>query len=176
MSATGASELVSSTGKRRGWRLALMAFVAAALVAIAWSWWSTRRYRNAMAEVNAAMAAGRFGLAVRNLEQILAWRIDSNEAAYVLGVCEQSRGRNQAADAAWARVMPGSDFTQRATLARLRLYHDTGRLAEAEQLILDAVSDPRNDATDLRVCSCRFTARSAARTKRRSWSKSGGNT
>ena len=80
------------------------------------------------------MAAGKFGLAARNLEQVLAWKTDADEAAYVLGICEQARGRNQAADAAWARVAAGSTFTQRAILARLRFYHDTGRLAAAEKM------------------------------------------
>ena len=60
-------------------------------------------------------------------------------------------GANQAAAEAWARVVPGSAFSHRAILARLRLFHDTGRLADAEQLIIDAAEDPRNDRTDLLV-------------------------
>lgn len=108
-------------------------------------------YRTAMAETAADMAARRFGAAARNLERILAWRPGSDEAAYVLGICEQTRGRNQAADQAWARVTPGSSFLQRAVLAQLRLFHDTGRLASAEQLVLDAAKDPRNDPTELLV-------------------------
>ncbi len=104
-----------------------------------------------MAETAADMAARRFGAAARNLERILAWRPGSDEAAYVLGICEQTRGRNQAADQAWARVTPGSSFLQRAVLAQLRLFHDTGRLASAEQLVLDAAKDPRNDPTELLV-------------------------
>jgi thioredoxin-like negative regulator of GroEL len=40
-------------------------------------------------------------------------------------------------------------FAQRATLARLRLFHDSGRLAHAERIILDAAADPRNDRTDI---------------------------
>ena len=104
-----------------------------------------------MAEVNAAMAAGQYDLAAQNLEQILAWKPDSDEAAYVLGLCEQAPGRRQAAEAAWARVAPGSAFTRRAIMARLRLLHDSGRLAFVEQLVIDAANDPRNDRTDLLV-------------------------
>ena len=126
-------------------------FVAGALIWVGWTWWAARRYRTAMAEIDSAMAAGRFGLAARNLDKLLAWKPNSDEAAYVLGICEQARGRYQAAAEAWARVAPGSAFSQRAILARLRLFHDTGRLAAAEQLIIDAAEDPRNDRTDLLV-------------------------
>ncbi len=127
----------------------MMVFFAGALVWAGWSWSTSRRYRNAMAQVNAARAASQFELAASKLEQLLAWKTDSDEAAYMLGICEQSRGRNQAAEAAWARVPPGSAFTQRAILARMRLFHDTGRLAAAEQVVIDAANDPRNDRTTL---------------------------
>ncbi len=108
-------------------------------------------HRTAMAEIDSEMAAGRFGMAARNLEKLLAWRPGSGEAAYALGVCEQARGRYPAAELAWARVAPGSAFTHLAILARLRLCHDTGRLADAEKLVIDAAQDPRNDRTDLLV-------------------------
>jgi tetratricopeptide (TPR) repeat protein len=42
-------------------------------------------------------------------------------------------------------------YEQRAFLARLRLFHDTGRLAAAEQLVLDSVKNPRYDRTQLMV-------------------------
>jgi enediyne biosynthesis protein E4 len=151
MSAVGVAKRPSTFVGRRGWWLVLALFIVAGLVWAGWAWWSARRYRNAMAEINAAMTAGRFGLAARNLDQILAWKPVSDEAAYVLGLCEQARGRSREATAAWARISAGSDFTQRGILARLRLIHDTGRLAAAEKLILDAAGDPRNDATDLLV-------------------------
>ena len=60
-------------------------------------------------------------------------------------------GANQAADEAWARVVPGSAFSHEAILARMRLFHDRGQLADAEQLINDAAEDPRNDRSDLRA-------------------------
>ena len=120
------------------------------LLWIGWTWWTVRQFRAAMTRVDTEMGAGRFG-AARDLERILARNPGSGEAAYVLGICEQARGRNEQADQAWARVAPGSSFLQRAVLARLRLFHDTGRLAIAERLILDAAKDPRNDRTDLLV-------------------------
>jgi tetratricopeptide (TPR) repeat protein len=133
---------------RSNWTLALGLLLTAAVGWFGWSWWSTRQYRALMAEVDAAVSAGRFGVAARDLANILTWKPNSDEAAYVLGMCEQARGRNDAADAAWARVRPGSTFAERAFLARLRLLHDTGRLAAAETLILDAADDPRNDRSE----------------------------
>jgi tetratricopeptide (TPR) repeat protein len=97
------------------------------------------------------MAAGKFGLAARELEAILTSNPRSDEAAYVLGLCEQARRRNHEAEQAWARVRPGSSFIQRAILARLRLFHDTGKLSAAEKIVIDAAADPRNDRTELLV-------------------------
>ena len=44
---------------------------------------------------------------------LLARKPSSDEAAYLLGICEQRRGRNEAAAEAWARVAPGSEFCAR---------------------------------------------------------------
>ncbi len=71
--------------------------------------------------------------------------------SYLLGSCEQARGRNQAADEAWARVVPGSAYSDRAIVARMRLLQDSGRLADAERLIGDAAEDPRNDREALLI-------------------------
>ena len=151
MSAIGVTKPASVTASRRRWLAAVVFFVLAGVAWVGWTWWTVRRYRSSMAEIDAAMAAGRFGLAARNLENLLAWNPSADEAAYALGICEQARGRTREADQAWARVSPGSAFTQRAILARLRLFHDTGRLAAAEQVVIDAANDPRNDGTDLLV-------------------------
>jgi len=105
-----------------------------------------------MAEIESAIAAGRYAIACRNLEKLLAWKADPNGGiVYVLGSCELARGRNQAAGEAWARVVPGSAFSERAIRGRMRLFHDSGRFAAAEQLINDAAEDPRNDRSELRV-------------------------
>jgi enediyne biosynthesis protein E4 len=151
MSTISESRSASKTVSRRSWRLALAFFLTASLIWVGWTWWAVRRHRKAMTAIDSEMAAGRFGMAAHDLEKVLASQPSSEEAAYVLGICEQIRGRNQAADQAWARVAPGSSFFQRAVLARLRLFHDTGRLAAAEKLINDAAEDPRNDRTELLV-------------------------
>jgi tetratricopeptide (TPR) repeat protein len=70
---------------------------------------------------------------------------------FLLGSCELARGRNQAAGEAWARVVPGSAFSERAIRGRMRLFHESGQLAAAERLINDAAEDRRNDRTALLV-------------------------
>ena len=151
MSAPSVTRQATGMSTRQARALVLTFFVAGGLAWIGWTWWTVRQFRAAMTRVDTEMGAGKFGAAARDLERILAGNPDSGEAAYVLGICEQARGRNEPAERAWARVAPGSAFLQRAVLARLRLFHDTGRLASAERLILDAAKDPRHDRTDLLV-------------------------
>ena len=105
-----------------------------------------------MAEIESEIMAGRYAIACRNLDKLLSWKADPNGAiVYLLGSCELARGRNQAAGEAWARVVPGSAFSERAIRARMRLFHESGQLAAAEQLIDAAARDPRNDRTALLV-------------------------
>ncbi len=80
-----------------------------------------------------------------------AWKPDSDEAAYLLGVCEKARGQAQAASQAWERVPPGSPFAARAIQGRMELLIERGRLADAETLITQAMSDPRIDGSGLRL-------------------------
>jgi enediyne biosynthesis protein E4 len=81
------------------------------------------------------MAAGRHALAARSLESLLEWKPGSDEAMYLLGVCERARGRAPAAGEAWARVPPSSPFWAQAIEARVNLKIDRGLLADAEKLI-----------------------------------------
>ena len=52
-------------------------------------WWTARRYCAAIAAIEAEIASGRFAIAARDLAKLLAWKPDSDEAAYLLGTCEQ---------------------------------------------------------------------------------------
>jgi enediyne biosynthesis protein E4 len=139
------------TKGRRNWWLVLALLCTGVMLGCGWKWWEGRCYRRAKMAIEAEMAAGRHAIAARNLIQLMAWSSDSDEAAYLLGICEQARGRNQGADEAWARVIPGSPFSARAISARMSLSIDGGRLAAAERLINDAAKDPRNDSTALRI-------------------------
>ena len=139
--------------KNRGrWILVLAALVAMALVAGGWAWWTDRRYKSAMEEIEADIVTGRYAIACRNLDTLLSWRTDWNGGiTYLLGSCELARGRSKAAADAWARVAPGVAFSERAIRGRMRLFHDAGQFEAAEQLITDAAAEPRYDRTALRV-------------------------
>jgi enediyne biosynthesis protein E4 len=115
-------------------------------------WWLSMlwRHRAALVEIKKHVQAGRHGTAVRNLAELLVWEPGSDEAIYLLGVCERARGRTAAAELAWARIRPGSAFAVPAIQARATFLVDQGRLADAERLIDQALGDPRVDGFDLR--------------------------
>ena len=105
-----------------------------------------------MAEIESEIVAGRYAIGCRNLEKLLSWAADPNgRIVYLLGSCELARGRNHVAGETWARVMPGAAFSARAIEGRMHLFQESGQLAAAEQLIIDASLDPRGDRTALLV-------------------------
>jgi enediyne biosynthesis protein E4 len=138
-----------STGARRWRPVVLCTAIVAAWLWGGWKWWEHRRYRKAMAEVEAAIEDGRPGTATRKLTALLAWQPDSDEALYRLGTCEMDQGRTDAADKAWARIRPDSPFASEAILGRTHIRAQRGRFAETEQLIQDALNDPRIDESNL---------------------------
>jgi len=135
---------------QRPLRLALAFFFVVGVSLGGWVWWADRSYRNAIMQIELEMANGRFGAAARNLTKLLARQPDSGEVAILLARCEQERGRNDAAARALARVAPGTVFSHRAILARMRLSHDRGQFAAAEQIVNTAAEDPRNDRSHAR--------------------------
>src|SRR5206468_10720602 len=52
---------------------------------------------------------------------------------------------------AWARVVPGTEFSEGTILGRMWLLQNEGRLAGAERLVSEAARDPRNNRTSLMV-------------------------
>jgi enediyne biosynthesis protein E4 len=131
-------------------RLALAILCAGGVIWGGWVWWTDRSYRNAIMQIELEMANGRFATAARNLTGLLEQEPDSGEAAILLARCEQERGRHEAAARALARVAPGSVFSHRAILARMRLAHDRGQFAIAEQIVNTAAEDRRNDRSHTR--------------------------
>jgi thioredoxin-like negative regulator of GroEL len=114
-----------------------------------WRSWRFRTYERAMAEIRGEIENNRNATAAKALNALLAWKPDSDEAAYLLGTCELARGRLPEADRAFARVPPDSRFASRATLGRLQVQMDQGHHAAAEQIVLDALKDPRVDRSGL---------------------------
>jgi len=131
--------------KPRFGRLLCLAAITGGLLWGGWRWWENRRYRRAMAEIQAQISNGRHNVAARNLIALLAWKPDSDQAAYLLGNCERARGRTKEASEAWARVRPGSLFDRRAIEARIELEIDRGRLADTERLINKVLENPQAD-------------------------------
>jgi thioredoxin-like negative regulator of GroEL len=140
------------TKSRRLWGLALAVLCGAGLISGGRAWWTDYRYKSAMEQIEAEVVTGRYATACRNLEQLLSWKADSNGGiTYLLGSCELARGRKLAAGEAWARIVPGSAFSERAIRGRMRLLQDAGQLSAAERLINEAAQDRRNDRTTLFV-------------------------
>jgi hypothetical protein len=54
-------------------------------------------YRHAMTKIRSEMVTGRFAIAARKLGDVQAWRPKSDEAAYLLGVWEQTSENNPSA-------------------------------------------------------------------------------
>jgi tetratricopeptide (TPR) repeat protein len=134
------------------WRLwsgvLLLVLCAASLVWIGRDIWRGQQYRRQLSEIKSAMAAKRYGVAATKLASLSP---QSDEAAYLLGACELLRGRSQAAVEAWGRVAPGSEFSERAILARMRMLFDSGQIAAALEFIDRAAREPGNDPTAVRL-------------------------
>ena len=132
------------------WVWVLVLAVAAGVAYGGWRLARAWRYRTALVEIREQVQAGRHGVAARNLAAVLAWEPGSDEAAYLLGLCEKARGRTEAADEAWVRVPPGSRFAPPAIAGRAAMQVDRGQFADAERLLTRALSDPRIDGFELR--------------------------
>jgi enediyne biosynthesis protein E4 len=122
--------------RRRWWALLVPLILTVAMLSVGgWRMWQVGQYQSALAEVNAQMAGGRNGLAAQNLVALLAWKPDSDEALYLLGVCEHARGRAREAFEAWARVPPDSPLWVQAIYRCRELRVERGRLDDAEQIL-----------------------------------------
>ncbi len=129
----------------------LLAAIAGGVLWGGWKSWDVWRFRRAMAEIGVEFEDGRYGAAARKLIALLAQRPNLDEALYLLGACEMARERIESADQTWARIPPRSRLAPRAILGRMRLRAERGRLAEAEQIIRDALDDPRIDGSTLPI-------------------------
>jgi enediyne biosynthesis protein E4 len=139
-------------GRRWRWGLiGLLTAVAVGLLGCGWRWWEVQRDREAMAEIEEEIENGRPGTAARDLAVLLGRRPDSDEAIYLLGVCESARGRTQAASEAWSRVAPDSAFAARAIFGLIDLEMERGRFAEAERIVENALRDPLVDSSSLPI-------------------------
>jgi tetratricopeptide (TPR) repeat protein len=103
------------------------------------------------AEIRDHIQAGRPGHAAQKLAALLSRRPDWDEVVYLLGTCEKARGRGQAAAEIWSRIPPGSPFAAGAIQGRMDVEIRRGRLSVAEDLLKQALDDPRIDSSGLPV-------------------------
>jgi hypothetical protein len=88
MMATGTAAGRSSGSDKPARRRALGVWllVGVGLVFGGWTWWSDRRYKDAMLQIEDQVAQGRYSAACRNLEALLARKEDANgRLRYLLG-------------------------------------------------------------------------------------------
>jgi tetratricopeptide (TPR) repeat protein len=137
--------------KARWLAIACALICAAVFIWAARAWSSVLTYRKAMSDVRLQMSAGRFAVAARNSVKVLHWCPRSDEAAYLLGVCEQQRGEMRRAAVAWARVEPGSPSSEPALSARALALFNRGQLRSIEEFVDELCRDPRYDTTGVRA-------------------------
>ena len=109
-------------------------------------------------------------------ERLLGPKARRGRGRLPAGICEQARGRNQAADEAWAGSRQVRVLAHEAMLARMRARSTTRAIRRRRAS--SSTTRPKTramTASDLaRRCSCRSTASSAASMKRSGSSRSGG--
>ena len=135
----------STIRRRRRW-LVLVSSGPVLFSGAGWAWWADRSYRSAIMAIELEMANGRFGIAARELNQTPGTRSRRRaRPRFCWDGVNRNAADSKAAAEALARVAPGSELSHKAILARMRLFHDQGQFAAAEQLINEAALDPRND-------------------------------
>ena len=160
---------------KRSWGLIVFVAAASGLVWTSGRWWDDHRYQRALAQVEEEIDAGHFATARRDLAPVLAWKPSSDQAAYLMGVCERNSGRADAAAEWWARVRLGSPFGSRAIQGRMELEVQRGRLAEAERIVEEAAVDSRVDGSGCASTSGRSIPRKGAPRKHGGLSRPAGS-
>ena len=156
------------------WAAGSVACVLAALGALAWN--DLRGLRVELLLAEREMASGQLDAARNRLVVLSAGYPGRSDVAYQLGVCEQARGRREAALTALARVEPTSPWFVRASMMRASNYINAGRYSLAEEILEHARSSPRTSNEDPGISRAmsrvyRFEGRvdDVRRTLRESW-------
>jgi tetratricopeptide (TPR) repeat protein len=123
------------------------------VLALAWGTKRTvelRRFRAELDRANQELTRRRFGAAEARLVRLASRWPGQAEVDYLLGLCEQGAGRLDAALATWARVPARSPLFMPAALRRAQVEMDLGRFAASEQVLLQALREPRPDTLGAR--------------------------
>ena len=110
--------------------------VLIALLALAgWSRHEQSRVRQELDLAAQDMAEGRHARARQRLIPLSHSRTFQNEALFQIGLCEEVRGRFDAALSAWEQIPAGSRFSLKSIIARARIMVNTGQFSVAEALL-----------------------------------------
>ena len=124
---------------RRRWWIFLIGLLAACGGFWAFDVW---RLRADWQQARHELAKGKHGSALARLARLAVRWPGNGEVQYDLGVCELALGHPERAEAAWARVPPGSPYAPRAAMMRARQALKVHRLSAAEPLLPLALGDP----------------------------------
>ncbi|MFO0950221.1 MAG: tetratricopeptide repeat protein [Isosphaeraceae bacterium] len=127
--------------RRLGAALLVLAALAALVVAGGWAYraWRAQSLADSARE---AMDRGDHALAADRFADALSYRPTDDEYAYLLGFCEQARGRLDEAARAWERVGDRSPFAAPAAAKLAPLVLERGRYDRAEALLRRALATP----------------------------------
>ncbi len=120
---------------RARWLRCVLLLAAIAAIWGGWSWVRLRADRDELRQALDEMAGGRYPLARKHLLELIERRPAWNEPYYQLGLCEEVRGQNEAALAAWSRVSPTSPLAIKSAIASGRVLSNMGRFGAAEDLL-----------------------------------------
>ena len=137
---------MGNAGRRTSLGL-LLTLVAGGLVFGGWKWREVRLYRGAMDEIQLEIDNARYGLAAKGLASVLARTPNSDEALFLLGLCEKERGQADKALDIWARIPLSSPFGPQAIQGRIEIQVQRGLLADTEKLVPEALEDRNVDGS-----------------------------
>jgi tetratricopeptide (TPR) repeat protein len=119
-----------------------------AAVSVGWGRLEELRFRRELRAAQREMDSGLYRLARQRLSVLEKSRPGSTEAAYQLGLCEESLGRGAAAIEAWSHIPAAGPWGPRAAIGRARVLVNTGRFAPAEAELLTV---PAGSGTESRL-------------------------
>src|SRR5262249_57217585 len=108
------------------------------------------RYRTALEQAKARIAAGSRAEGRRMRAASAARWPGEGEVQFLLGACEQSLGQLEAAEAAWSRVPPDSPYAGHAAMLHARLLLKRDQYAAAEALLPKALRASGRHAIEAR--------------------------
>src|SRR3954465_2469543 len=103
-----------------------------------WAWWNSVDHRRGLRELEIAKNEIEARHHARARERLLPLTRSSrlrDEAFYQIGVCDEARGRRDLALGGGGEVPLSSRFAVKAAMARARILANTGKFAEAEELL-----------------------------------------